>query len=945
MHSTRYTEASTIISELSQHLSDLFEIEPAQRRNDIKLLNKICDNILSNPLEIKYHDLNFGKIRNKLCSHSIALLLDVGFKTAMNGSRLKWECNDVNYNSILSLKQKLQQPPDNRLSADTQHEFILDPAFDISKCIDKKHLYSSKIIVNNNCQCELSVCPCLKRIAKILKCYDLYTASKEQIQPTCDNDDNKESVTELLEFGFNIKQINAAIALSNNISISQQKQTQYSTDVNSIFSSDIYEEFKHNDSKVALLNDFNHLLFTHSNEGEEIYNSLKKKIYNDNTCNLSRCIMMKRNRRNRDRISNEYLLNELYFNTDTTIQQILDSIHCFYLHTFDIGFKLTKAERQSIMHTTEETKSSEECYCIRQIHDIVKSKQATRGKTSKFNSNVYTNQLTEYSYGFRFYYWSMANQIGHKEWNELMDMDRYEGINRSNHCLKGGEYTQKYPTFDIHHKYDNLKEEVTMNEICFISDTQWNNEYQLAHFHQQTDKVKSMLCFRKKTDHHYDMRYNDPMSLEHIIVLRLYSSYDSLQRKFTETFRKSHKTETIESLICRHKNYYWFARRLRENAECFGMKVDNKNKHIHVFTGLNQKVLFPAISAFINGPLSTSTEYSVAVNFCGTDGMILELDIDAIWWDMSRVGAEQFGTLSCIDMHWISDFKNEQEILFIGGYRAFQYRTIIDVSTCVNYGRYLKGLRVFLQWTSESEHVITNPTDKYIGSKSDKQIAFRLLSDEFYRHNLNHTDAHNFNGCPKYIRDVMHSHCQNVRYIELMYKTEVIMNYFFMDEKSKCINFNLLMTIFPRVKLVRLWATEQINSFLSYKEIIETILQFIVNNRHKNLSLLAIYVDCDVRYYAQLSKYVKMKKDAFESQSWDIVCKRRNNVHNETEWNNLNALKEKIVDVYGSVENALQSEIGKQMLEHSTCSEDEMRTFLSDASDIQEMCICIGKYK
>ncbi len=89
---------------MNKHLCDLWKIEPIRREKSIKLLSKICTNILSDPSHTKYHDLNFKRIKKILneCKPAIALLFAIGFKV-MNKTRLKWECNDVNLNSILNL--------------------------------------------------------------------------------------------------------------------------------------------------------------------------------------------------------------------------------------------------------------------------------------------------------------------------------------------------------------------------------------------------------------------------------------------------------------------------------------------------------------------------------------------------------------------------------------------------------------------------------------------------------------------------------------------------------------------------------------------------------------------------------------------------------------------------------------------------------------------------
>eukprot|EP01084_Bolivina_argentea_P202350 345751_1 len=102
---------------------------------------------------------------------------------------------------------------------------------------------------------------------------------------------------------------------------------------------------------VTLLNDFNHLMKIHSCQFEEIYNILIYTIYNNAPCDLSTCLSVQRNYRDRNNES-DTTYKRLYFTDnidETIIHQIFDRIHCYYLHTFDTGYKLSKSEKEDII--------------------------------------------------------------------------------------------------------------------------------------------------------------------------------------------------------------------------------------------------------------------------------------------------------------------------------------------------------------------------------------------------------------------------------------------------------------------------------------------------------------------------------------------------------------------------------------------------------------------
>ena len=151
-----------------------------------------------------------------------------------------------------------------------------------------------------------------------------------------------------------------------------------------------------------------------------------------------------------------------------------------------------------------------------------------------------------------------------------------------------------------------------------------------------------------------------------------------------------------ESIKNRHRNYYWMARYLRESIECFGLKIPANNKSFQVYHGVNRFVTFSSAYSYIKGPLSTTRSYAVAQRFSVNQGMILELEINVDEWRQKT----HINKMNCIDCAWISDFGAEQEVLFCGGINRFTFNTIIDVSSTIDYSKYIRGLRQMIYCTS-----------------------------------------------------------------------------------------------------------------------------------------------------------------------------------------------------------------------------------------------------
>ena len=58
---------------------------------------------------------------------------------------------------------------------------------------------------------------------------------------------------------------------------------------------------------------------------------------------------------------------------------------------------------------------------------------------------------------------------------------------------------------------------------------------------------------------------------KHLIAVRAYCEFDTLQCKFSETFRRTDDNQTMKDVIKRHSNYHHFARYLKEAIQVFGI--------------------------------------------------------------------------------------------------------------------------------------------------------------------------------------------------------------------------------------------------------------------------------------------------------------------------------------------------------------------------------------
>ena len=166
---------------------------------------------------------------------------------------------------------------------------------------------------------------------------------------------------------------------------------------------------------VHALNDHHHLISCHQDEFEDIFNVINSVLFNNNGGDLSNCLCLQRNRRDRSEMTqNPEFLRNLYFGSDIVEQQLLDTIHCNFMHSFDRGMRLKRSECALI---TQEQKSNDGTTIdYEKLRRIIQPKVVNKNNFgSKFvteNESKDSNDSTEfntndYKYGQRFYYHKM----------------------------------------------------------------------------------------------------------------------------------------------------------------------------------------------------------------------------------------------------------------------------------------------------------------------------------------------------------------------------------------------------------------------------------------------------------------------------------------------------------------------------------------------------------
>eukprot|EP01083_Nonionella_stella_P242548 845975_1 len=579
---------------------------------------------------------------------------------------------------------------------------------------------------------------------------------------------------------------------------------------------------------VSILNDFLYLLQFGDNENnfEYIYNYLSD---GDAMCSASECNILCRNFRDRKKQTNVIF--------DNAATQILDKIHSFYFHSFDIGYRLTSKERSFIniskSNENDDDEHNKQWINARfiQLRDTIHSKrktmQNTEHRTVKYNQLFQKEEkqddglggYKQYSFGNRFHY-----QYGREEYNM--------------------EFGGMHGTIKVEAKYSSLKEELTTNDIAVLSMQQFDNELVKARLHLHSHHCKSVFSPRKK--YYKDSRHSwkEPyiFKLEYVLALMVYCNYTCLSYEFSKTYRSNNGKD--------HNEFYFLAAYLKVSVHKFGTKIvyGNISKFYH---GIDEELVFPEfvgsfpenIGMDICCPLSTSSSFEVATRFSTATGIIVEFTGVAV----------DGGGISWCDYYstaWLSDFPGEHEYLFIQNstMHMLEMKSIFQVKTGCEYGKILTALKFIQIITMNKTHLITSE----ISSEEQELIAnivkhqISLAIKPYYKSKIQLNE---------YAQELVNNYCAHKTYIWI--DCDLLFTYFFLftycwELKYQWLKLKETIALFPNLNKIRIDKAKLCESTLN--EIL-TYLSSIREPKLKLIKMVFVNKNSDLRLKDAISKY------------------------------------------------------------------------------------------
>lgn len=476
------------------------------------------------------------------------------------------------------------------------------------------------------------------------------------------------------------------------------------------------------DSYPHLLRDYQHILTVHLGDTQsdtqrnEAFNEIHDIVMRDiKRCSLQKCRKVTRNSRNRSRERSRRPLDVHQSDNDESGDDVkddieggedeadallnfyvdlLDSIHVYFVHSFDIGYR-----RRSTTNVDIDPKENENATDSKSNDSDTKpsttSKTSTMSETRKLKfvddeqCKVERSDSGFYSFGARFYYWRRYKDLNIVE---------HEGLNA------GYKFRSRY----IAPKYADLRAELLENTILRISaanfkTAQFKAERLMALPHAKNHRAAGSLC------EDYDVSVDTPMSTEHLLSLVFYTDFDELSFHFSSTFRKRTESEGLGAHKRRNREFAHWSRLLRETVELFGTEMGESR--IDIFYHGVSRLIFSSFVAYLGSPTSTTSQLSVASMFATeSDGLILEL-------------ARSSRCLRYFDCAWLSCFGNEDEKLLCGGLFPIHFASIRSVADGVDYKHFvhaLTSLDYAMAGKAMFEHSVVG---------DDKKIVRKLLKD------------------------------------------------------------------------------------------------------------------------------------------------------------------------------------------------------------------------
>eukprot|EP01083_Nonionella_stella_P219456 786118_1 len=302
-------------------------------------------------------------------------------------------------------------------------------------------------------------------------------------------------------------------------------------------------------------------------------------------------------------------------------------------------------------------------------------------------------------------------------------------------------------------KYNSIRAETLWNTMQCISDGCFQDLLVKAiHLHGiALGKEYEDELYCKYFNLEYNIIRNEPIGIRHVVAIVMYTDLSKFCTAFRSTYRKLDHEVDERQVTQRHRELYYYSRSMFEAIEFFGSMMHSQMK---VYHGLSSVMHFDQFSAFFHQPISTTTDYAVALRFSRGYGIILTLKSGGIAENDPRKIPKY------LSVSWMSQFPEEDEKLFYGAHVMFKIHNITESSN-------LRGHRMELQIFNKFQSVLQNETVTWnLNNAKEKKRIQDLVT--FIKHEQNANGA-TIEGhyITSYGKELFHHFCANIRRISI----------------------------------------------------------------------------------------------------------------------------------------------------------------------------------
>eukprot|EP01084_Bolivina_argentea_P017313 32341_1 len=248
--------------------------------------------------------------------------------------------------------------------------------------------------------------------------------------------------------------------------------------------------------------------------------------------------------------------------------------------------------------------------------------------------------------------------------DESVDKQEEKSMHDSAISIKFGISVLKWLSYSDKPKFSSLKNEIVNNNKSTIN--------------EQMYLIYAQECFIKMINRKWEQ-----YTLEELISVKIYTDTNSYQSALRKSFWKSSskpvKTSFYQWALQLYKTALFHARPTPR------LTIESKGPRL-LYHGLNTVfVLDNALPAY-NGPLSASLALTVAHSFSNATGLL---------WTIHPSYANKFKFVIGICVDWISQHKNEAEVLLINQYLPIAGTVNFDNNINNNVDHLLYSLKLY----------------------------------------------------------------------------------------------------------------------------------------------------------------------------------------------------------------------------------------------------------